>query len=569
LKAYRAGVTTYRVSQLAERVGLPPSTLRFYEQAGLLPARRSGSGYRLFDHQSVERIEVITTGKRLGLPLEEIGDLLHAWENGLCRDVRERLRPMVLHQIAKAERHAAETGAFIERLRKASSLMDGPVPPGRCGPGCGLVPHQDLAATGLTCTLTAAGQADRAEEWRRLLSQADAREHAGGRLTFRLPARLASRVAELAADEQQCCVFLEFTLHLAAGELRFEVHAPEGAAPMLADLFSMRDTPLRSWPLFDPRREQVDDLRDAGRAHVRPAFGRIDPAKVGPAVELRQRVEERPGGRVGRERRGDVVSEIAALGTFRCQLNCHLSAGLPPGTQGQHPSGAARLKPSADPPAVDGAGDGMLGLGAPCLIRVKRHGDDRATFRIGGDDGAEPLRAHDPHGGTNATMESGRCATLGRTPDAIVDVVGLADCGDSTDSVRVSPVCQGSPPRAGPRILGQRHITAHPLCAIGAIVRIRGEGNTTQARLIIGQRWVYDAADAAPPPANPISEQAARTGNRPGFMFHPPETRMTVIGNDDMSTISASIPHGLACMRSATHVLDVRFTARLHGVEVQ
>jgi MerR family transcriptional regulator, copper efflux regulator len=50
--------------------------LRFYEQAGLLPARRSESGYRLFDDHAVERIQVIITGKRLGLPLEEIRNLL-------------------------------------------------------------------------------------------------------------------------------------------------------------------------------------------------------------------------------------------------------------------------------------------------------------------------------------------------------------------------------------------------------------------------------------------------------------------------------------------------------------
>ena len=135
-------MTTYRVSELAKQVGLPPSTLRFYEQAGLVPARRSESGYRLFDDQAVERIEVITTGKRLGLPLEEIRDLLQVWEDGLCRDVRERLRPMVLNQIASAELRAAEIDAFIERLRKASSLIDSPAPPGRCGPGCGIVPHE-------------------------------------------------------------------------------------------------------------------------------------------------------------------------------------------------------------------------------------------------------------------------------------------------------------------------------------------------------------------------------------------------------------------------------------------
>ena len=250
----------YRVSELAELVGLPPSTLRFYEQAGLVPARRSESGYRLFDDQAVERIEVITTGKRLGLPLEEIRDLLQAWENGLCRDVRGRLRPMVLNQIANAERRAAEIDAFIERLRKASSLIDGPAPPGRCGPGCGIVPHQDPAAPApavaglatrrdadpeppIACTLTAADQAGRIGEWRRLLGQADGREPVDGGLAFRVPAGLAGHVAELAAAEQQCCPFLEFTLHLVAGGLRLEVQVPESAAPLLEDVFGTGDMP--------------------------------------------------------------------------------------------------------------------------------------------------------------------------------------------------------------------------------------------------------------------------------------------------------------------------------------
>jgi MerR family transcriptional regulator, copper efflux regulator len=247
-------MTTYQVSELAERVGLPPSTVRFYEQAGLVPARRSESGYRLFDEQAVERIEVIATAKRLGLPLERIRDLLQVWENGLCQDVREQLRPMVADQITDAERRAAEIDAFLERLRKASELIDGPAPAGRCGPDCGIVPHQRPAAPPvagatlprrrdaepkppITCSLTAADQADRVEQWRRLAAQAASRESTDGGLTFRFPARLAGKVAELAAAEQSCCPFLEFTLHLAAGEARFEMRVPEEAAPLLADMF--------------------------------------------------------------------------------------------------------------------------------------------------------------------------------------------------------------------------------------------------------------------------------------------------------------------------------------------
>lgn len=139
-------------------------------------------------------------------------------------------------------------------------MIDGPAPPGRCGPGCGIVPDEvpaDVAPArrGLTtwrrdaepersvaCTLTAANQAGRIGEWRQLLGQADGRETVAGGLAFRFPAGLAGRVAELAAAEQRCCPFFEFTLHLIAGGLRFEVRIPEGAATLLPDVFGTDDT---------------------------------------------------------------------------------------------------------------------------------------------------------------------------------------------------------------------------------------------------------------------------------------------------------------------------------------
>src|SRR5271166_7194053 len=95
-----------------------------------------------------------------------------------------------------------------------------------------------------------------------------------------------------------------------------------GRSPMIAP----GNLPSRSWPLFDPRREQADDLSDAGRTQIRPTGSRVDPAWVGLAVELRQRIEECARRRVGRERRGDIVGQIAALRTFRGQLDVHVIA---------------------------------------------------------------------------------------------------------------------------------------------------------------------------------------------------------------------------------------------------
>ncbi|GAA3465245.1 MerR family transcriptional regulator [Saccharothrix longispora] len=246
-------MTAYRISQLAERVGLRPTTLRFYEQAGLLPAQRSGSGYQLYGDDAVERLGFITAGKRLGLPLEEIRELLDVWEDGVCTDVRRRLRPMLRERIARTERTAAELRAFTDRLRGALDELDGPPPPGRCAPGCGL-PHGgpgpvpvtveprgprpgERGAPPIACALVDDDRAERVRAWRRLLERATGRRAIDRGLRITLPANLAGRVAGLAAAEQRCCAFFEFSLHLSAGDLQFDVRAPEDAAALLTEVF--------------------------------------------------------------------------------------------------------------------------------------------------------------------------------------------------------------------------------------------------------------------------------------------------------------------------------------------
>jgi DNA-binding transcriptional MerR regulator len=59
-------VSTMRISQLAERSGVPATTLRFYESAGLLPADRSPAGYRLYGEDAVERLAL--RGSEAGFP---------------------------------------------------------------------------------------------------------------------------------------------------------------------------------------------------------------------------------------------------------------------------------------------------------------------------------------------------------------------------------------------------------------------------------------------------------------------------------------------------------------------
>jgi len=89
----------------------------------------------------------------------------------------------------------------------------------------------------IACALDGAGQAERLDQWRRLLARADCRERVEGGLRFQLPATLAGPAAELAAAEQRCCAFLAFTLRLAGGGLELEVRAPAEALPLLTEVF--------------------------------------------------------------------------------------------------------------------------------------------------------------------------------------------------------------------------------------------------------------------------------------------------------------------------------------------
>lgn len=241
-------MATYRISQLAERVGLRATTLRFYEQAGLLPARRSDSGYRLYDDDALDRLTFITAAKALGLPLDEIRELLDVWADGLCTDVRTRMRPMLAARVAETERRAAELDAFTDRLRTALTEIDGPPRPGRCEPGCGCVHHDDPRDAAvpsepvpIACTLESDDRADRVRDWQRALAHATRRESVDGGLRVELPSALAAEVAGLAAAEQECCAFFAFTLHLTGPTVHLEVRAPAEAAPLLAAVFGSGD----------------------------------------------------------------------------------------------------------------------------------------------------------------------------------------------------------------------------------------------------------------------------------------------------------------------------------------
>ncbi len=79
--------------EVAEKAGVNPETLRYYERKGLIPEPpRSDGGFRLYDEHYVDRLRFIRRAKDLGFTLAEIKGLLdlRVDDEATCRDVKSR-----------------------------------------------------------------------------------------------------------------------------------------------------------------------------------------------------------------------------------------------------------------------------------------------------------------------------------------------------------------------------------------------------------------------------------------------------------------------------------------------
>ncbi|GLT24119.1 MerR family transcriptional regulator [Zoogloea oryzae] len=93
--------TTYTIGDLAREFGITPRAIRFYEDEGLLAPVRAGRN-RIYNKRHRTRLGLILRGKRLGLSLAEIGELLGMYDG--LRDSAPQLRRLL---VVLAERRRA------------------------------------------------------------------------------------------------------------------------------------------------------------------------------------------------------------------------------------------------------------------------------------------------------------------------------------------------------------------------------------------------------------------------------------------------------------------------------
>ena len=123
----RPGV--FRIGVISERFGIHPQTLRMYEREGLLRPARTEGNTRLYDADTIERLEIILTLTRdLGVNLAGVEVILHMKERmekmqGEVQDVLSAMR-----QEAAGRRQEPNSRFALAKLAHPLALAKVPKP---------------------------------------------------------------------------------------------------------------------------------------------------------------------------------------------------------------------------------------------------------------------------------------------------------------------------------------------------------------------------------------------------------------------------------------------------------
>lgn len=119
-----------RIGEVAERVGVTPRTIRYYEEIGLLPSAqdRVQGKHRCYTDADVERVrEIMRLRDLLGLTLEEVSALLEAEDARaqLRREIQQTEEPVEIKRILEqALGHIANQLELVRHRRRELEQLE-------------------------------------------------------------------------------------------------------------------------------------------------------------------------------------------------------------------------------------------------------------------------------------------------------------------------------------------------------------------------------------------------------------------------------------------------------------
>lgn len=117
--------------QVAKKCGIGVETLRFYEREGLLakPAR-TGSNYRQYPADAVDRVKFIRRAQLLGFQLKDIKELLALRDDPDAHS--SSVRAKALAKLADIDQRIVDLNAMKTELTRLVAACDGTGPATDC-----------------------------------------------------------------------------------------------------------------------------------------------------------------------------------------------------------------------------------------------------------------------------------------------------------------------------------------------------------------------------------------------------------------------------------------------------
>ena len=112
-------MTAMKIGELARLANVSQRTIHYYEDLGLIsPMAREGTSHRLYEEETLARLEKIAALKKLGLSLEEIGSVIELYF-GKDEEIlagKQRVIEILRDQLKKVDAQIDELASFRSDL---------------------------------------------------------------------------------------------------------------------------------------------------------------------------------------------------------------------------------------------------------------------------------------------------------------------------------------------------------------------------------------------------------------------------------------------------------------------
>lgn len=110
----------YRIGEIAEKLGIPIDTLRYYEKINIIPPPRRNNGVRLYNELDMSRLRFLRRAQRMGFSLEEIKLLLELRQRP--RSARAEIRVLAHKKLEEISQHVKEMKILEKELKLLTNL---------------------------------------------------------------------------------------------------------------------------------------------------------------------------------------------------------------------------------------------------------------------------------------------------------------------------------------------------------------------------------------------------------------------------------------------------------------